>query len=96
MSKQVKVEYNHIKSLIESLEFKFTLVEDTTKTICTAMLPNGFMIGSGESAYVVKEEFDFELGCKFAKERAIQDATNELWKLEGYLLKITGKTSEAF
>lgn len=93
---QVKVSYQHITELLASLEYKFTRVEGTTKTICTAILPNGFMVGSGESACVVPEEFNQLLGEQYAKERAMADATNELWKLEGYLLKVTGVASDAF
>lgn len=90
----MKVEFEYIQEMVNSLEFKFAIVEDTTTTICKAVLPNGFTVGSGESACVDKNNFDEELGRKFAKERAIADATNELWKLEGYLLKVTGKTSK--
>lgn len=90
----MKVEFEYIQEMVNSLEFKFAVVEDTTTTICKAVLPNGFTVGSGESACVDKNNFDEELGRKFAKERAIADATNELWKLEGYLLKVTGKTSK--
>lgn len=89
----MKVEYSHIQSKLETLEFKYAVVEDTTTTICKAVLPNGFTVGSGESACIDPKNFNLELGKKYAKQRAIQDAENELWKLEGYLLKVTGKTS---
>lgn len=91
-----KVEYEHIQKLIESLDFKFAVVEGTTTTICKAVLKNGFSVGTGESACVDPNNFNKELGEKYAKERAIEDAKNKLWELEGYLLKITGKTSKDF
>lgn len=85
-----------MKSLLDSLEYKFERVGETTVTGCWAFLPNGFQVGYGESACVDPNEFDEELGKKFAKERATISAENELWKLEGYLLKITGKISSNF
>ena len=96
MSIQTKVAFSHITDLVDSLEFKFAIVPDTTTTACWAILPNGFQVGYGESACVDPENFDVALGEKYAKERAVNEAKNTLWKLEGYLLKITGKTSEAF
>lgn len=91
--KKIKVDFKEIEELVNSLDFKFALIEGTTTTVCKAVLPNGFTVGTGESACVDISEYNQELGEKYAKERAIQDATNELWKLEGYLLKITGATT---
>lgn len=89
-----KVEFSYINSLVESLVFKFQRVDQTTVTGCWAFLPNGFQVGYGESACVDPSNFDFELGKKYAQERCVLNATNELWKLEGYLLKIKGTTSD--
>lgn len=91
-----KVPFNEVQDLTNSLDFKFVKVEGTTVTGCWAFLPNGFKVGYGESACVDPAEFNQELGEKYAKERAISDATNNLWGFEGYLLKITGKTSVEF
>lgn len=93
---QNKVEYTHINALISSLEFKFERVGTTTVTGCWAFLPNGFQVGYGESACVDPNNFDFDLGKTYAKERALTDSTNTLWQLEGYLLKVTGKTSDKY
>lgn len=76
--------------------FKFARVGDTTVTGCWAFLPNGFKIAYGESACVDPNNFDFELGKKYAQERCVLAATNKLWELEGYLLKVTGATSDRF
>jgi hypothetical protein len=89
-----KVAFEHIQSMINSLEFKFARVEETTVTGCWAFLPNGFQVAYGESACVDPNNFDFELGKKYAKERCLQAATNKLWELEGYLLATTGVTSD--
>lgn len=89
-----KVEKSHIDSMIDSLEFKFARVENTTVTGCWAFLPNGFQVGYGESACVDPADYKWEDGCKYAKERCVQQAVNKLWELEGYLLKMTGATSD--
>lgn len=94
MKKQNKVAFAHIQALTASLEFKFERVGETTVTGCWAFLPNGFQVGYGESACVDPAEFKKEDGEKYAKERCIVNATNKLWELEGYLLKVTGSTSD--
>lgn len=91
---QNKVEYSHVQSLVESLEYKFERVGDTTVTGCWAFLPSGFQVGYGESACVDPNEYKREDGEKYAKERCIVNATNKLWELEGYLLAVTGATSD--
>ena len=78
------------------MTFKFTVVEGTTLTACWGYLPNGFKVGYGESACIDPARFDKELGEKYAKENCIKDATNNIWEFEGYLLKVTGKTSHDF
>ena len=89
----MKVEKQHIDNLVSQLEFKFARVENTTVTGCWAFLPNGFQVAYGESACVDPANYKWEDGCKYAKERCVQSAINKLWELEGYLLKVTGKTS---
>lgn len=92
--KQKKVGKSHIDAMVESLTFKFVQVEGTTITGCWAALPNGWNAGYGESSCVIPEEFNKEEGEKIAKGRAIQDSIERLWENEGYLLKMTGRTSE--
>jgi hypothetical protein len=57
-------------------------VDNTTTTICALVLKNGYTV-VGKSAAVSMENFDEELGKKIA----YNDAKNEIWALEGYLLK---------
>lgn len=92
----IKVEKKHIENVMKSLEFKFERVGNTTVTGCWAFLPNGFQVGYGESACVDPENYVYADGCKYAKQRCVVDAENKIWELEGYLLKITGKTSDKF
>jgi hypothetical protein len=56
--------------------------EKTTMTICVITLNNGFSI-TGEHAYVDFKEYDFELGCEHAKEKAI----SKIWEFESFLIK---------
>jgi hypothetical protein len=51
-------------------------------TICVLTIINGFTV-TGESACASPENFNEELGRKFARERAV----SKLWGLEGYLLR---------
>ena len=70
----------HIDSVIK--EIKYYVVPDTTTTICSLVLSNGFVV-NGESAAASKENFDEEIGRKVAYE----NARDKIWMLEGYLLK---------
>ena len=54
----------------------------TVLTVCCLTLRNGFNT-TGTSAPVSAENFDEALGQKIARE----NARNEIWKFEGYLLK---------
>ena len=94
MKKQNKVAFAHVQALIASLSFKFERVGETAVTGCWAFLPNGFQVGYGESACVDPNEYKQADGEKYAKERCVVNATNKLWELEGYLLKVTGSTSD--
>lgn len=90
------VELSHIESMMDSLTFQFARIGDSTVTVCEAFLPSGFSVGSGKSACVNPENFNKEDGEKYAKIDALKDAKSKLWELEGYLLKVTGKTSNEF
>ena len=70
----------HIDSVIK--EIKYYVVPNTTTTICSLILLNGFVV-NGESAAASKENFDEEIGRKIAYE----NARDKIWMLEGYLLK---------
>jgi len=98
MGKQNKVEFSHIEELAASLTFKFERVAKTTVTGCWAFLPlpNGkeFQVGYGESACVDPANYKQADGEKYAKERCEVNAKNKLWELEGYLLAVTGSTSD--
>lgn len=56
--------------------------EGTTLTICAMQLQNGFMV-IGKSAAASPENFDEEIG----KNVAYDHAREQVWELEGYLLR---------
>lgn len=60
----------------------FHIVPETTTTICTLVLANGFTV-VGKSACVSPENFDKAIGEDIAR----NDAVEKVWELEGYLLK---------
>lgn len=55
---------------------------NTPLTVCALTLRNGFMV-VGKSAPASPENFDADLGKKIARD----DARNQIWALEGYLLR---------
>jgi len=70
----------HVDSVIK--EVYYHRVPNTTLTLCVLTLQNGFQV-TGESAAASLENFDQELGEKIA----FQNAREQIWRLEGYLLK---------
>lgn len=63
-------------------EIIYTRIKDTTTTICSLILMNGFVV-NGESACASLENFDEDLGRKIA----FDNARDKIWLVEGYLLK---------
>jgi hypothetical protein len=51
-------------------------------TICVLVLKNGFTV-VGKSACASPENYDYDLGRKIAR----ADARDQIWALEGYLLR---------
>lgn len=71
---------------LEALEAKIASEEYTIMggkvTICLLTMANGFAI-VGESAPVMEQNFNAELGRKIAREQAVRKA----WGFEGYALR---------
>lgn len=71
---------------LESMEAKINRIDyvlhDRILTLCILRMENGFYV-VGEAAPASPENFNAELGRKFAYENAIR----QLWKLEGYALR---------
>ena len=62
-------------------ETKYTLMEGTTNTMCQVRMLNGYTVW-GKSSFVDPAKYNQALGEKYA----FEDAINQLWPLEGYLL----------
>ena len=60
---------------------EYHVLQDTI-TICVLILRNGYKL-VGKSMCVSAENFDVGLGKTIAKD----DAVNQIWQLEGYMLK---------
>lgn len=63
-------------------EIQYYVFPGTTTTVCCITLKNGFTT-IGKSASASPENFNEEIG----KEIAFKNAREEIWQLEGYLLK---------
>jgi hypothetical protein len=61
----------------------FDPVKIKRTTICILTLRNGFTVTGINNGPVSAANFDAELGRKLARQKAV----NEIWALEGYLLK---------
>jgi len=69
----------HIESVIEHVEF---IQAEGTLTLCIMTLRNGFKV-VGKSAAASFENYRQEIGEAVAR----KDAANQIWALEGYLLR---------
>lgn len=81
-----RVTPERINQLVASLTYETARVPNTTSTIATARLPNGFVVSIGHSACVSPANFDAEMGRKLAIGDAGTKAREALWQFEGYLL----------
>ncbi len=67
--------------LAKVADSQFLLLPDGRTTLCILTMTSGFTV-RGESSCVCKENYNQELGEKYARE----DAVKKLWPMEGYLL----------
>lgn len=87
----LKVEKRTIDALMNSLTFHTHHFPGTTCTVAVAVLPDGFVVGTGKSACISPAMFDSDIGYDIAVENARTDAVNRLWEMEGYRLKQAAK-----
>lgn len=69
-----------VKDILDNMVFKFHRVEGTNCTACWACMPDGTIIAYGESIASMNAEFNAMLGEKYAKEKAIQNATDKVYE----------------
>lgn len=82
-----RVTKEHIDALMARVVYLFNQPEGTTSTLAHAFLDGTFLLATGHSACVSRENFNAELGRQMAREQAEEKARGELWKLEGYALR---------
>lgn len=80
-----RVTSEQIQALMEKLTWSYEQPEGTTSTFAHAYLGR-FYVATGHSACVSPENFNAELGMKYAREQAEVKARDKLWELEGYKL----------
>ena len=71
---------SHIDKVI--IDETYTVLPSGKVMVCELTLKNGFSV-RGEAATVSKENFNIDIGKKISKE----NARNQIWQLEGYLLQ---------
>lgn len=74
-----------INALMDTVTWRYEQPEGTTSTFAHAFLGR-FYLATGHSACVSPENFNAELGMKYAREQAEGKARDKLWELEGYAL----------
>jgi hypothetical protein len=88
------IEYEHYFTAAEGVEMATgdVLADSCTLhrlTFCVLVLHNGYTV-TGESACVSPENFDADLGCKIARQNAI----DKCWPLFGFALACEQATAE--
>ena len=89
-----RVTKDQIQALMDKLIWVYAQPEGTTSTFAHAFLGSFYLV-TGHSACVSPENFNAELGMKYAREQAEGKAREELWKLEGYKLWASQTGSKA-
>lgn len=82
-----RVQPGDIEALHRSLVVLTHHFPGTTVTVAVAVLPDGFVVGTGQSGCISPERFDEQIGATIAKGDALAAAREKLWELEGYLLR---------
>lgn len=82
-----RVTKEHIDALMEQVQYIGGRVEQTTSTVVHAFLDGNFLLASGHSACVSAENFDADMGYRMAQAQAASKARDQLWLLEGYVLR---------
>jgi hypothetical protein len=79
-----RVTEGSIKAKIKSVDYTALAISETLGTLCIITMQNGW-VSTGFAAPVSTENFDAEVGKRYAYENAFKP----LWQLEGYLLRET-------
>lgn len=82
-----RVQKERIDALMDRVVYHFDQPEGTTSTLAHAFLDGTFLLATGHSACVCRENFNAESGRKWAQDKAEALARDKLWELEGYALR---------
>jgi len=82
-----RITLDYINQLVsERVTYRFEQPKGTTSTFCHAFLDDAFYLVTGRTACVSLDNFDAELGMKFAQQSAANQAQDKLFELEGWRL----------
>ncbi len=85
-----RVSAEQINRLHAQVEYVLVQPEGTTSTFCHAYLPGKdgkqFLLATGMSACVHPSLFNADIGEALARSKAVNQAKDALWQLEGYAL----------
>ncbi len=79
-----KVSPEWIDQLMERVTFKAHVPHGTTTTVVQSFLDNRFSLATGTSACLNPEDFNAELGYRYAEQRCRTATIDRLWEMEGY------------
>ena len=74
--------YINVGDVFQNHTSEFTARQLGLLTICVLVLKNGFTV-TGESACAFPANFNHEIGCKIAREKAVE----KMWPLLGFMLR---------
>ena len=82
-----RITRQHIEALLERIEVHTTSCQTPTPHVMAiAWLDGKFHLGTAISKSVNPENFNEEVGIKYATQDVLVAAENKLWELEGYRL----------
>lgn len=84
-SKAPRVTLDQVNKIMGEVQYWVEVPEGTTTTIASAFL-RGFYLADGHSCCVNAENFNAEVGKKYALEKAESNAKVAVWKLLGSLM----------
>lgn len=93
--KDPKVDPEQIKYLLSQVNFETFKVPGTTAIVAFAIW-KGFVLCQSKTACVSTKNFKEEFGVKYAIEKVKKKAEGELWKLEGWRLKVDTEMNRPF
>lgn len=83
-----RVTVERIDILMGRVTYAYENPKGTTRTFAHAFLDGAFLLATGHSACVSPANFNADMGQRMARDQAAAKARDELWKLEGYALRV--------